>query len=415
MYSCEKCRKEFFQKCDYTAHDNKKNPCRGVEARIDQLVNKTVKKELRTQRIYGARVDIYANNSLGDPKSNPARGTDNPTHRTGTPAHREDKPVIPAPPVKKKFIDLFAGTGGFSHALEKCGKFESIFANDMVEPSKKIYMLNNPDSNFVLEDLNLIDVKTIPAHNILCGGFPCQPFSIAGKKKGFDDKRSNVFWKILEILDHHKPEIVVLENVKNLKSHDKGNTYMTIIDKLTEKGYHIKSKILDTTGLTGIPHHRERIYIVCFRDKKLYKQFDFDFPKIDCKPIRNFLEPNPDKKYYYTPKLKVYDTVKKSVVKNISENVIYQYRRFYMRENKSGHCPTLTANMGGGGHNVPILLDDGGIRKLTPRECFNLQGFPADYKLPKISDSALYKLAGNAISVPVVELIANKISSILPD
>jgi DNA (cytosine-5)-methyltransferase 1 len=167
--------------------------------------------------------------------------------------------------------------------------------------------------------------------------------------------------------------------------------------------------------LTGIPHHRERIYIVCFRDKKLYKQFDFDFPKIDCKPIRNFLEPNPDKKYYYTPKLKVYDTVKKSVVKNISENVIYQYRRFYMRENKSGHCPTLTANMGGGGHNVPILLDDGGIRKLTPRECFNLQGFPADYKLPKISDSALYKLAGNAISVPVVELIANKISSILPD
>ena len=105
--------------------------------------------------------------------------------------------------------------------------------------------------------------------------------------------------------------------------------------------------------------------------------------------------------------------MEKGVTKNISENVLYQWRRKYVRENKSNSCPTLTANMGSGGHNVPILKDDKGIRKLTPRECFNLQGFPSDYKLPNLSDSALYKLAGNAVSVPVVDLIVNKLDSVI--
>ena len=112
------------------------------------------------------------------------------------------------------------------------------------------------------------------------------------------------------------------------------------------------------------------------------------------------LEENVDDKYYYSDRFKVFDEIEKGITKNISENVLYQYRRFYVRENKSNCCPTLTANMGGGGHNVPLLKDDKGIRKLTPRECFNLQGFPEDYKLPDVCDSALFKLAGNAVSVP---------------
>ena len=128
--------------------------------------------------------------------------------------------------------------------------------------------------------------------------------------------------------------------------------------------------------------------------------------------MNHFLESNIPTKYYYTDKSTTWNLVKSSVVK---KNTFYQYRRVYVRENKSGECPTLTANMGGGGHNVPIILDDKGIRKLTPRECFNLQGFPLSYKLPNLSDSNLYKLAGNAVSLPVVSLIANRIIPLLQE
>lgn len=314
---------------------------------------------------------------------------------------------------QRNFIDLFAGTGAFSLAFEKGGNFKCVFTNDMIKSSKQIYELNNPNHKFTLQDLNTIDVSNIPQHNILCGGFPCQPFSIAGEKKGFDDERSNVFWKIVEILQEHTPEIIVLENVKNLKSHDKGNTYKVIKSRLESIGYHIKTSILDTNKITAIPQHRERIYIIGFRDKEKYDKFNFEFPEQEQGKIIDFLEKDVPEKYYYTDRFKVFPEVEENVTKNITENVLYQYRRYYVRENKSNCCPTLTANMGGGGHNVPLLKDNKGIRKLTPRECFNLQGFPRDYKLPSLCDSKLYKLAGNAVSVPVVELIVKKLVSII--
>ena len=182
-----------------------------------------------------------------------------------------------------------------------------------------------------------------------------------------------------------------------------------IEENLTKIGYHIKSQILDTSKITDVPQHRERIYIIGFLDKSKSDMFNFEFNKKTPKNIVDVLEKDVDEKYYYTDRFKVFDEIEKGVIRNIEENVLYQYRRYYVRENKSSCCPTLTANMGGGGHNVPLLLDNKGIRKLTPRECFNLQGFPSDYKLPNICDSSLYKLAGNAVSVPVVELIVNKI------
>lgn len=311
-----------------------------------------------------------------------------------------------------KLIDLFAGTGAFSLAFEKNSKCECVFANDIMECSKKIYTLNNPKTTFTLKDLHKIDVNDIPSHDILCAGFPCQPFSIAGNKKGFNDDRSNVFWKIIEILKMHKPEIIILENVKNLKSHDKGNTFNIIETNLKNLNYFIKSAILDTNKITNIPQHRERIYIVGFLNKEKYEKFNFNFPKTTPCKISDFLEKNVENKYYYTNRFQVYNEIQENVTKHISENVLYQYRRYYVRENKSNNCPTLTANMGGGGHNVPLLKDDKGIRKLTPRECFNLQGFPLDYKLPNISDTSLYKLAGNAVSVPVVNLIIKKLNNI---
>ena len=199
-----------------------------------------------------------------------------------------------------KFIDLFTGTGAFSYALEKNNKFECVFANDMVKSSKQIYELNNPTHSFTLQDLNTINVDNIPSHNILCGGFPCQPFSIAGNKKGFEDKRSNVFWKIVEILEKHNPEIIILENVKNLKSHDKGNTYKTIEEKLTNIGYFIKTSILDTNKITNIPQHRERIYILGFKNKELHDKFNFDFDYKEQGKICDLLQKDVDNKYYYT-------------------------------------------------------------------------------------------------------------------
>lgn len=318
-------------------------------------------------------------------------------------------------PVEKKqytMIDLFAGTGAFSHEFEK-QNIKCCFANDFCKFSKKIFDMNH-DIDLTYGDLNDIKNEDIPSHNILCGGFPCQPFSIAGKQQGFEDERSNVFWKIINIIKHHNPEVVILENVKNLTGHDKGNTFKVISEKLTELDYHIKYSILNTSKITDIPQNRERIYIVCFKDKDKCDAFDFNFEEKENKKIKELLVKGEiDDKYYYTDRFKVYGSVKEGVTKSIDENVLYQYRRYYVRENKNNVCPTLTANMGGGGHNVPLLKDEKGIRRLKPRECFNLQGFPEDYKLPDVCDSALYKLAGNAVSVPVVKLIAEKISTLI--
>lgn len=308
------------------------------------------------------------------------------------------------------FIDLCSGTGGFSLAIQNVTKLKCIYANDMITESEIIYKENlNPD-HYVLKNIHDIETHDIPKHDLLCAGFPCQPFSIAGEKKGFEDTRSNVFWKILDIIKMHQPQIILLENVKNLKSHDKGNTYKIIEEHLKKLGYFVKSSILDTCKITNIPHHRERMYIICFKDESKFNNFEFDFPTKKNKPIKSFLENEINERYYYKDTLKVYDEIKKNVTEHVNSNSVYQYRRFYVRKNQNKCCPTLTANMGKGGHNVPLILDDTGIRKLTPRECFNLQGFPEDYTFPKsLSDSKLYSLSGNAISVPVVELIMKKI------
>ena len=310
---------------------------------------------------------------------------------------------------KINMVDLFAGTGAFTLAFQETNFVDIVFANDMVDHSKKIY-----DQNFnhklTLQNLNDIKNEDIPKHDLLTGGFPCQPFSVAGHQEGFNDVRSNVFWKILSIIDYHQPSFVILENVKNLVTHDEHKTFNTIKTNLEKRGYYICHKVLNTAEITGIPQHRERIYIVCIKSKLIFDKFSLNFPAIQKKKISEFLEKEVPSKYYYTDKSKTWELVKKNVVK---PDTVYQYRRVYVRENKSNECPTLTANMGEGGHNVPLILDSNGIRKLTPRECFNLQGFPSSYILPSLSDAYLYKLSGNAVSVPVVRLIANRLTSLL--
>lgn len=315
--------------------------------------------------------------------------------------------------MKLKLVEFCAGTGAFSLAFKE-NNVKVVYANDFDKNSEKIFNENN-DIKLVCKDIHEIKEEEIPKHDILTAGFPCQAFSIAGKQLGFDDERSNVFWKLIKIIKYHKPKVVIFENVKNLKNHDEGKTFKVIEDEIKKLKYYYKYKILNTCNVSNIPQNRERIYIVCFRNKEHCDKFEFPIEE-DSKlrlELKNILDKNVNDKYYYKDTLKVYNEINNNVIKNISTNTIYQYRRYYVRENKNGICPTLTANMGSGGHNVPLIRDNKGVRKLTPKECFKLQGFPDNYKLPKISDSGLYKLAGNAVSVPVVKKIVKNIINIV--
>ncbi len=304
-----------------------------------------------------------------------------------------------------KTIDLFAGVGGIRLGFEKAG-FETVFANDFDEQCKLTYDLNFPKAKLVVEDMRKIGIDDLPIFDFLLGGFPCQAFSIAGYRQGFNDHkdRGNLFFDIARIIDARKPEGFLLENVKNLKSHDGGKTFRIIEETLKNLGYHVKPKVLNSMEYGNIPQNRERIYIVGFKNKDYIDRFSFPEPVKLTRKITDLLEKNVPEKYYYNRK-PLYEKLKGFVKE---EEKVYQWRRQYVRENKSGVCPTLTANMGTGGHNVPIIKDKKGIRKLTPLECARIQGFPESFKLPKIADSALYKQFGNSVSVPVLEAVAKQ-------
>ena len=302
-------------------------------------------------------------------------------------------------------IDLFAGVGGIRIGFERAG-FKTVFANDFDQQCKTTYDLNFRDSKLIIEDIRKIGIDDLPEFDFLLAGFPCQAFSIAGYRQGFNDEkgRGNLFFDIARIIDARKPEGFLLENVKNLKSHDGGKTFRIIEETLKNLGYHIKPKVLNSMDYGNIPQNRERIYIVGFKNKDYSDKFSFPDPVRLTKKITGLLEKSVPEKYYYNGK-PLYEKLKGFVKE---EGKVYQWRRQYVRENKSGVCPTLTANMGMGGHNVPIIKDRKGIRKLTPLECTRVQGFPENYKLPQIADSALYKQLGNSVSVPVIEAVARQ-------
>jgi len=306
-----------------------------------------------------------------------------------------------------KTIDLFAGVGGIRLGFEEAG-FETVFANDFEPQCKDTYDLNFSGVQLFVEDIKKINEKKLPDFDFLLAGFPCQAFSIAGYREGFKDKkgRGNLFFDIARILKEKKPMGFMLENVKNLKGHDKGKTFRIIMETLEALNYHVKAKVLNSMDYGNIPQNRERIYIVGFKDKRHYEKFNFPPIMPLTQKIIDLLEKNINEKYYYNGK-PLYKNLKDQV---INSETVYQWRRKYVRENKKRVCPTLTANMGMGGHNVPIIKDKKGIRKLTPLECARIQGFPMNFKLPKnISDSALYKQFGNSVTVPVVKAVARQI------
>lgn len=312
------------------------------------------------------------------------------------------------------FIDLFSGIGGFRIALEDLGGV-CLFSSDIDENARRTYQ--HVFSDVPAGDITLQETKDAvpPGVDILCAGFPCQSFSVAGEQKGFGDERGTLFFDVFAVLKAKQPRAFILENVKNLVSHDGGNTIKTIVASLELAGYIVRYKVLDALEYANIPQHRERVFIVGFRKDLWDRVIEFEFPE----PIpltKRFQDliayGSEDKKLFYSEKnFRHYDTLIGTVT---DPDRVYQYRRHYMRENKSGVCPTLTANMGTGGHNVPIIIDNGRIRKLSPRECLNFQGFPDWFEFPeKMPYNARYKQSGNTVVVPLVRRVAERVIEIL--
>ena len=316
---------------------------------------------------------------------------------------------------KFKFIDLFAGIGGMRLGFESAGA-ECVLTCEISESALETYKANYKPTPQHVYSNNILTLKSedVPDHNILVAGFPCQPYSIAGLRKGLKDERGgDIFLAILRILKYKEPDAFLLENVKGMVNHDNGKTFKYIKDSLRDCGYYVVTpQVLNTMTHANVPQNRERVFIVGFKDQKKIDQFKYPSPIYLTKTIHDCLETQKvDDTFYYTEQKYECSKLLKEAMKN--KDTIYQWRRHYVRENKSNACPTLTANMGSGGHNVPLILDNFGIRKLTPRETANFQGFPKSFKLPKIANSKLYHQFGNSVTVPLIGKIAKEIIKVL--
>lgn len=301
-----------------------------------------------------------------------------------------------------RFIDLFAGIGGIRTAFEPYG--ECVFSCEWDMKAQETYEANFGEKPF--GDIRQVNEKDIPDHDILLAGFPCQPFSIAGvsKKKslgrehGFlDETQGTLFFDIARILKEKKPQAFLLENVKNLKSHDKGKTFNVIINVLEELGYTVYAEVLNAKGL--VPQNRERIYIVGFQ-----KSLKFEFPKIpkEGPALHTILEESVEDKYTLSDKLWEY-------LQAYKEKHSKKGNGFgYGLANLNSYTRTLSARYYKDGSEILIPQGKGkNPRKLTPRECARLQGFPETFQIV-VSNTAAYKQFGNSVAVPVVSLIAEK-------
>lgn len=314
---------------------------------------------------------------------------------------------------KFTFIDLFAGIGGFRIALQSLGG-KCVFSSEWDSNAQKTYFYNFGEIPY--GDITKESVKScIPnGFDVLCAGFPCQAFSIAGYRKGFEDTRGTLFFDVAEIIKRKRPKAVFLENVKNLYTHDNGKTFAVIKATLEELGYVVYHKVMNSMEYANVPQNRERIFIVCFDPNQVKNHHQFSFPERTelTHTIHDCIDQEINEKaLFYGTKFNHYADLKRDMV---SMDTIYQWRRQYVRENKSNVCPTLTANMGTGGHNVPLILTKYGIRKLSPKECINFQGYPKEYQFPtSIANSAKYKQAGNSVVVPLITKVCQNIISII--
>ena len=308
-------------------------------------------------------------------------------------------------PKKKKvhdftFIDLFAGIGGIRLGFENAGG-DCVFTSEWDGPAQKTYEANFGEIPY--GDITKIDPEEIPEFDMLLAGFPCQPFSMAGLKKGFNDTRGTLFFDIARIVEFHKPKVVFLENVRNLTSHDHGNTFKVIIKTLEDLGYKVFHRLYNAKDF-GVPQNRVRIYIIAFKD-----DVDFVFPeppKIKTR-LGDILEKKVDSKYTISDKLWSGHQRRKKEHKEKGNGFGYSMFNEY-----SEYTSTMSARYYKDGSEILIEQKGKNPRKLTPREAARLQGFPDSFILPN-SDMQMYKQFGNSVAVPVIKALAKEISKTL--
>lgn len=310
-----------------------------------------------------------------------------------------------------KFVDLFCGLGGFRIALEK-QNCSCVFSSDIDKAVAKVY--ENNFGEYPSGDITKIDSKDIPDFDILCGGFPCQSFSIAGKRLGFEDSRGTMFFEVARILKEKKPKAFILENVKGITNHDGGKTLKTILDILNDLGYTYVHKVINAKDI-GIPQNRERWYCVGVR-----KDLNIELNPYRIFPTEqiNFFSYDDiiDSKNVYK-EYKISDICKYNIQKHIGKvkekkskyTLAYEIRPSRCQFKVDGISPCLTAKMGTGGNNVPVVVELN--RKLTEKECLKLMGYPENYKIG--NGSQAYKQIGNSVVVPVLEEISKSLINIL--
>ncbi|AXQ27480.1 DNA cytosine methyltransferase [Solimonas sp. K1W22B-7] len=316
--------------------------------------------------------------------------------------------------------------GGFATGFRRAG-YKTTWANELEKSAAKTYQHNHPESLMVCGDV----AEFSPAHmgldppDVLTAGFPCQPFSSAGDRLGLDDERGVLYEEICRIVKEYgsdRPKILLLENVANLQGHDEGKAYAQIESAFKEAGYWVlphNASLLNTKTHTDIPHNRERIFIVAL-STAWFKggRFRFPSPEPTSNEVRSYFDTKEraEDYYYFDVVNNRYGAMIWAAVERGDRSSIYQLRRSYVREYRT-LVPTLTANMGDGGHNVPVIVDDWGLRKLTPRECARLQGFEGIFaSMPEdLTRPQAYKQIGNSVTVPLVEKLAIGCAELLED
>lgn len=324
-------------------------------------------------------------------------------------------------PLKKYTVaSLFAGMGAFCKAFRDQG-FEVLWANEVDRFAAMTYRENFRGTELFeksIEELSVI-ADHLRSVDVMTAGFPCQPFSVAGSKAGFADSRGKLFFEIIRLLSEmgpNRPKILLLENVPHLLKHDRGRTFAKIVQEIQQAGYWflpgLNHQILDTRVHTDIPQQRERLYMAALSWDH-FKSNCFEFPAPIATPPRDVrdvldLDAKAEDWCYFNEDSKYLDMFVKKMAEGRGDGV-YVLRRHYVREIKREMVPTLTAHMGEGGHNIPVIRDDWGVRKLTVQECLRLQGLDEDtgFRFPSdVSRSQQYKQIGNAVTVPLVRLLA---------
>lgn len=307
-----------------------------------------------------------------------------------------------------RVASMFAGIGGICVGFKQAG-CSVVWANEIDVAACNTYRHNFGNSYLIEGDIRKIDPVSIPDFDILTAGFPCQPFSIAGKQKGFSDPRGNLFFEISRVIDIKRPAIIFLENVQNLIDHDDGRTFLVIYTTLAQYGYVVRYKVMDAHVYGNLPQPRSRIYIIAFRSVAMCDSFTYPEPIELTTQINDIINRHEKKHqtYYYKSTSEIFQRYSGRV--NDSSYIYRLSDRGLIRVHNH-LCPTLTASMGTYPNRVPIIRDDFGIRKLTVQECLDFQGFPQGYAFPHtITIDDAYKQIGNSVCVPVINRIASQI------